>query len=603
MLIIPVLIIAGCSTQPPSRDKHGAEQPVTQAGGRELSEIENLLLKAQSSAPLVRAEYTLLAAERLFQQQDYSRTQSLLDSIIFYSLPDHLELQYHLLKARTALAQGDPGQALESLARVEADGPLSHDLRQTLDELYPQALLSGGGDITSLRRLLVHTSSGLSLALVNSIWQQLMALTPEALRAESANANDYVTQGWFELALLVNNQNRDIKHQTDRLYEWLLLWNNHPAAGQLPDELALLLDLSTQPAAHLALLLPLQGKLEKPAQAIIDGFMAAYFDARTKGSPVPKITLFDSTQYPSLALFYLRAQQQGVDLVIGPLDKTLLGQLQQQLYLDIPTLALNYSEDEDQVAAVNLYQFGLSAEDEALQAARQAWQDGHRIALSLTPDNDWGGKINAAFKREWKRLGGIMAAQQQFSGNNDFSEKISTLLSVDLSEQRATRARKLLGQPIKHETRRRNDVDFLFLSALANDARQIKPTLAFHYAARLPVYATSHIFSGRQDPLKDQDLNGVFFSETPWLLEPAPPLKSVFSGYRDNINSRFGKLYALGIDAFRLTPYLAQLQSIPKSYLKGVTGRLSVNTHGEVSRLLNWVQIKKGAPFVLKNQM
>ena len=65
----------------------------------------------------------------------------------------------------------------------------------------------------------------------------------------------------------------------------------------------------------------------------------------------------------------------------------------------------------------------------------------------------------------------------------------------------------------------------MFLAATPQQARQIKPTLAFQYAGDLPVYATSHLYTGTNNPTQDQDLNGIRFCETPWLLNPSDPTR------------------------------------------------------------------------------
>ena len=49
--------------------------------------------------------------------------------------------------------------------------------------------------------------------------------------------------------------------------------------------------------------------------------------------------------------------------------------------------------------------------------------------------------------------------------------------------------------------------------------------MAFQYAGDLPVYATSHLYTGTNNPTQDQDLNGIRFCETPWLLNPSDPTR------------------------------------------------------------------------------
>ena len=71
--------------------------------------------------------------------------------------------------------------------------------------------------------------------------------------------------------------------------------------------------------------------------------------------------------------------------------------------------------------------------------------------------------------------------------------------------------RQILRQETEFEPSRRDDADWVFLVALPQQARQIKPTLAFNFAGDLPVYATSHLYSGEVQPNKDRDLNGIIF--------------------------------------------------------------------------------------------
>jgi len=75
---------------------------------------------------------------------------------------------------------------------------------------------------------------------------------------------------------------------------------------------------------------------------------------------------------------------EGAELIIGPLGREQVSQLSALEQLPVPTLAVNYSEDSE--PAGNLYQFGLSAEDEARQVAQRAWVEGHRTAMILTTD-------------------------------------------------------------------------------------------------------------------------------------------------------------------------------------------------------------------------
>merc|ERR1712000_3169 len=98
--------------------------------------------------------------------------------------------------------------------------------------------------------------------------------------------------------------------------------------------------------------------------------------------------------------------------------------------------------------------------------------------------------------------------------------------------------RSLLRESTEFEPRRREDADWVFLVALPQQGRMIKPALAFNFANDLPVYATSHVFSGVVNSLKDRDLNGVRFCDVPWLLESSELHDSVERYANEKLDDR-----------------------------------------------------------------
>lgn len=117
---------------------------------------------------------------------------------------------------------------------------------------------------------------------------------------------------------------------------------------------------------------------------------------------------------------------------------------------------------------------------------------------------------------------GEIADQVSFSGSGDHSKSITEALLITQSNERAETLKKHLSNTenvIKFEPRRRQDIDAIVLFALPTDGRQIIPTLAFHFAAQLPVYATHHIYQGPTDTSRDRDLEKVVFTDLPWLIE------------------------------------------------------------------------------------
>jgi outer membrane PBP1 activator LpoA protein len=259
----------------------------------------------------------------------------------------------------------------------------------------------------------------------------------------------------------------------------------------------------------------------------------------------------------------------------------------------VPTLALNYGDEQSNVE--QLYQFGLSAEDEARQVAEKAWLSGHKTSLMLTPATPWGQRVAESFSEQWQQLGGTVLESTHFSADKSYSKAIEELFNIDTSKQRARRLQSIIGRNAEFTARRRNDVDFIFVVATPNQARQIKPTLAFHFAGSIPVFATSHIYSGTASPLLDRDLDGVIFAETPWLLsyQNKTLKQGIDANWPDNAG-QLGRLYALGVDAYQLFPRIQLLSTNRENKIAGATGLLTLDATGRVVRTLEWAYINNG---------
>ena len=159
---------------------------------------------------------------------------------------------------------------------------------------------------------------------------------------------------------------------------------------------------------------------------------------------------------------------------------------------------------------------------------------------------------------------------------------------------------KLLGRNLEFEPRRRRDIGFIFLAAKSQKARQIRPQLQFHHAADLPIYTTSHAYSGVVSEDEDQDLNGIRFPVIPWLLATADEsdnlsLEQLLRVFPNTPPSYF-PLLAMGIDSMRLIPHLARLQSNPREVMEGKTGNIYMDRSNHLRRQMLWAEMVKGVP-------
>jgi len=173
----------------------------------------------------------------------------------------------------------------------------------------------------------------------------------------------------------------------------------------------------------------------------------------------------------------------------------------------------------------------------------------------------------------------------------DFAPLLKPSLHITHSEQRASRLKRLLGKSLSYTPRRRQDLDMVFMAAYPDQARQIKPTLDFLFARDLQVYGTSQLYSGKKDPGRNRDLEGIRFSAMPWTLpggasEKLQPASDLHPLYRP--------MFALGIDTYYLHQWLTQMSRFPNTQLFGSTGTLQLSSKNTVIRQQPWAVFRGG---------
>jgi uncharacterized protein len=228
----------------------------------------------------------------------------------------------------------------------------------------------------------------------------------------------------------------------------------HPAALQLPTPLTKLKELASQPLTKIALLLTAGRPAGQRGKALREGFMAAHYQAQQAGQNPPVIEFYDSSRVSSIDEFYKKAQADGVQLVIGPLEKPLVKQLSARSQLPITTLALNYSEGDQ--APAQLFQFGLAAEDEAREVSRRARADGLHRAAAMVPKGEWGDRVLKAFRQDWEANGGTLIGVEHVDQPVALAQQIADLFNCARAKAapRACKAQSALTSRHSHRVAR-----------------------------------------------------------------------------------------------------------------------------------------------------
>ncbi len=582
MLFCTALLVSGCDSTPL---KSGSTEPLESADDTALFSKTKAAIKARDFE-LARKYLFVLDSRTL---EPTARTQKLLLGVELEIVSGNTlqaKRYFDLLKRnKNKLSQSQSRQHALLIARwYEAKGMFLAAARQRI-------FLSG--DLSGETYYANH----------EQIWQDLMRLPFAELTYRAKEIEKTVLGRWLQLAGIAKNPTLTLDAQVKQIQFWQRRYARHPAGLKLPGGLALLKDLSKKRPVNIALWLPLTGRLERTGIAIRDGFMASFYASFKMGYAVPKVHVFDSNKITDVDEMYAQAKALGVQWVIGPVSKDKVSQLAARSDLALPTLALNYVLEENAPFVAtekqttdkttnNLYQFGLSAVDEAIKVAAQARLDGHKNALVLVPQGRWGERVGRAFERHWKSLGGVISGRQYYPKRKDYNPDIRHLLNVDDSKRRYTQIRRLLPGKVEFEPRARQDADWLFMVALPNQARQIKPTLAFNFSAKLPVYATSHLYAGKQSQAANNDLNGIIFCDMPWLLGANAVAQEIDLAVGEQ--GAYARLYALGADTYRLLPRVLMLKAIPYGQFFGYTGALNMDSTGKIHRQTECARFKRG---------
>ena len=312
-------------------------------------------------------------------------------------------------------------------------------------------------------------------------------------------------------------------------------------------------------APHIGLILPLNTHtFRQPAEAVKQGFLAA-----AKVLPgAPEVRVYPtSDEVSNILAAYQLALSNGARVMVGPLTKNAVVALAESDITLVPTLALSVPDTE--VNHPNLYLFGLSLDAETRQLAQLIAHEGRHSVLILSSANNLGKRLQTTFSDEWQRLGG------------ETTDQISVTSSTDLN--------------VLHETVATLRPDAVFLATNAHEARRVRPYLF----ETIPLYATSQVFGGSSNAQRNLDLGGVRFLDMPWLLQPDHPAVMVYPHAEHVLDMDGERLYAMGIDAFRLAQlFFRGEMPAGGNVLDGVTGQINLDTNHQFTRELTTAEFE-----------
>ena len=304
---------------------------------------------------------------------------------------------------------------------------------------------------------------------------------------------------------------------------------------------------------HIGLLLPLRSASLGPAAELLRaGFMAAYERDRSGF----EVTVIDTGDGSSDVLNKFAQAQEEQDIVVGPLSRSAVTAVANSDLVRKPTIALNHPDNRGEARLpAKMLVMGLSIEAEARQVA--AWAASEQpgaSALILSAGSPSQRRTSAAFKQEWLRQGGKVETMDLTATNGYLSD-------AELVQLRARLAATPPG--------------LLFAALDADQARQLRVAIG----SDLPLYGTSSLNPGAGRGASGPELDGARLLDLPWQVQRDHPQVMVYPQPPQPADGRLTadmeRLYALGIDAFRVAREVALRPNAPFT-LDGVTGRLAV---------------------------
>jgi uncharacterized protein len=257
---------------------------------------------------------------------------------------------------------------------------------------------------------------------------------------------------------------------------------------------------------------------------------------------------------------FREARATGARVIVGPLVRDDLKTVADAGFESPTMLALNQL-DEGTALPPTMYALTLGVESDARQLAQSARDTGALTVAVVSSDAPLQKRFANAFIDAWILLGGLAPVT----------------LHLDRSPDGLALLKRELG---------RTPVDAVLLALDAPDAARAKP-----YVGSVATYAGSMI-NDRQPSEALRDLDDVRFVEIPWLADPdAREFAKI--PRPDYPNAALDRLYALGLDAFRVARALGEGRSKGIEF-DGATGHLSQDGSRQFVRDCRLLQFRGG---------
>jgi len=655
-IALSILLVSACT----GLGKDNQKLPTLFTDFNETAEY--LLQKAEEVNEPAKTQWQLTAIQALTKEGKYVLADSVIEHLQTKTLSIQQKNHLLLLIAENQYAQNKLDQTLETVSVIDSsvlseDAKLrflklkttlhvrNKEHQQAVDALLQLTPMVTSREQKQYYNDLLLTQLSMLPANVLNQFSATQVTTEQPLTDEQI-----FVQGWYSLGSVYQRYQLRTNQLLSALETWETIYPTHPVVDFMPSQLSNIPKAIPYQPNNIAVLLPLTGRFRKPAQALQYGISDAFYNqAEFKkqqfqeessqetsyvnnvgdvqdNQATPDIVITDQFMVapPHLRFFDTNAMtmqqiadqlhNENIDFVIGPLLKPNLERFL-PLVKDIPVLALNNFPINEKTGETPKtseihYAFPLSPEGEAQQAAELIFQNKHKKPLLFAPNSDFGKRASAAFEARWKELSeqqkresgntleSFPAETHLFEKNEDYGKFLASALQTDLSKQRISQMRSVLGRKLESEVRSRRDVDAIYIISKRRDLIFIKPFLSVTlspFASEIPLYASSRSHEADLTNTQDKELNGLTFSDVTFLVDENSQVNQKLQTIWPKQRFSTLRLFALGYDSYKLIEQLKQLQVIEGYQYQGLVGELTLDYNNTVNSKLAWATYQDGA--------
>lgn len=557
-LVLALAVFTGCASVSVSPEapvaSQGAERLAAEGNHREAARA--WVASAEASRGAARDLAWLNAAEQYLLAGDEGAARQSWDQAGRRRLEPDGQLRHDLLNAQFQAQAGKHAQALALLGQRRESVPAELAPRWHAQRAQSLEALGRGFDAAGdLAWLLASAPREDRAQLVRRIDTLLTALPNEAL-ANGAAALPVGHPLYAYAGRELTERGLPLPRPYDR-------GTSAPGLESLPPAEA----DGYRPPQKLAALLPLSGPLAAAGGSVRDGMLAAYYAENRRR---PDLRFYDTAGADGVRRALAQAKQDGAQMLVGPLTRDEVNTLFGLPELDLPVIALNRGTTPPPPGSTA---FALAPEEEGAAAADRLIDRGLRRVLVVTQADDNANRALGSFRERLRERGGEIIQEVTVSeANPDYVPALQQALGGTRPEA-------------------------LFLSLKAAPARLLSSQMDTAGLVGVPRVATSLILSGANLRM-DVELDGIEYPELPWLLgqRGGLPDPDTLGHTLPSAQGGGARLFAFGMDAWKLAAYLDHLSADPGAQLRGATGELQLDGLGTVQRRPAWAVFSGGRP-------